>query len=231
MTVLIPMAGAGSRFEKAGYTFPKPLIEVEGKPMIQVVVDNLNLKHEKHVYIVQKEHYDRYALNYLLPLITPNCEIVQVENVTQGAACTTLLAKEHIDNDEPLIIANSDQIVEWGMGIPQAREFDAVIYTFEATHPKWSFAKVGEEGFVEQVAEKKPISTTATVGVYHWQKGSEYVKYAEQMIAKDIRSNGEFYVCPVFNEAIEDGKKIITVGVNKMWGIGTPEDLKVYLDR
>tara|TARA_R110000765_G_scaffold141543_2_gene242529 strand:+ start:5341 stop:6036 length:696 start_codon:yes stop_codon:yes gene_type:complete len=231
MTVLIPMAGAGSRFEKAGYTFPKPLIEVEGKPMIQVVVDNLNLKHEKHVYIVQKEHYDRYALNYLLPLITPNCEIVQVENVTQGAACTTLLAKEHIDNDEPLIIANSDQIVEWGMGIPQAREFDAVIYTFEATHPKWSFAKVSEEGFVEQVAEKKPISTTATVGVYHWQKGSEYVKYAEQMIAKDIRSNGEFYVCPVFNEAIEDGKKIITVGVNKMWGIGTPEDLKVYLDR
>ena len=231
MTVLIPMAGAGSRFEKAGYTFPKPLIEVEGKPMIQVVVDNLNLKHEKHVYIVQKEHYDRYALNYLLPLITPNCEIVQVENVTQGAACTTLLAKEYIDNDEPLIIANSDQIVEWGMGIPQAREFDAVIYTFEATHPKWSFAKVGEEGFVEEVAEKKPISTTATVGVYHWQKGSDYVKYAEQMIAKDIRSNGEFYVCPVFNEAIKDGKKIITVGVNKMWGIGTPEDLKVYLDR
>jgi len=231
MTVLIPMAGAGSRFEKAGYTFPKPLIEVEGKPMIQVVVDNLNLKHEKHVYIVQKEHYDRYALNYLLPLITPNCEIVQVENVTQGAACTTLLAKEYINNDEPLIIANSDQIVEWGMGIPQAKEFDAAIYTFKATHPKWSFAKVGEDGFVEQVAEKKPISNIATVGVYHWQKGSDYVKYAEQMIAKDIRSNGEFYVCPVFNEAIGDGKKIITVGVNKMWGIGTPEDLKVYLDR
>jgi dTDP-glucose pyrophosphorylase len=231
MTVLIPMAGAGSRFEQAGYTFPKPLIEVKGKPMIQVVVDNLNLKNEKHVYIVQKEHYERYALNYLLPLITPNCEIVQVENVTEGAACTTLLAKEYINNDEPLVIANSDQFVEWGIGLTEMREFDAAIYTFKATHPKWSFAKVDEEGFVQEVAEKKPISNTATVGVYYWRKGSDYVKYAEQMIKKNVRVNNEFYVCPVFNEAIEDGTKVITIGVNKMWGIGTPEDLKVFLER
>jgi|TARA_R100000479_G_scaffold117786_2_gene60127 dTDP-glucose pyrophosphorylase len=230
-TVLIPMAGAGSRFEKAGYTFPKPLIEVNGKPMIQTVVENLNLKDEKHVYIVQKEHYDRFALNYLLPLITPNCEIVQVENVTEGAACTTLLAKEYIDNDEPLVIANSDQIIEWGMGIPKTKDFDAAIYTFRATHPKWSFAKLGDDGFVTEVAEKKPISDIATVGVYYWQRGSDYVKYAEQMIEKNIRVNNEFYVCPVFNEAIEDGQKVITVDVNKMWGIGTPEDLKVYLER
>jgi dTDP-glucose pyrophosphorylase len=231
MTVLIPMAGAGSRFEKAGYTFPKPLIEVEGKPMIQVVVDNLNLKNQKHVYIVQKEHYDRFALNYLLPLITPDCEIVQVENVTEGAACTTLLAKEHINNDEPLIIANSDQFVEWGISVPDGVPFDAAIYTFKATHPKWSFAKVGDNGYVEEVAEKKPISNTATVGVYYWKKGSDYVRFAEQMIEKDVRVNNEFYVCPVFNEAIGAGKKVITVDVNRMWGMGTPEDLKVFLDR
>ena len=231
MTVLIPMAGAGSRFEKAGYTFPKPLIEVNGKPMIQVVVDNINLKNEKHVYIVQKEHYERYALNYLLPLITPDCEIVQVENVTEGAACTTLLAKEFIDNDEPLLISNSDQFIEWGIGIPTKSSFDAAIYTFEATHPKWSFAKVGDDGYVEEVAEKKPISNIATVGIYYWQKGSDYVKYAEQMIEKNIRVNNEFYVCPVFNEAIGDGKQVITTDVNKMWGLGTPEDLKVFLER
>ena len=230
MTVLIPMAGAGSRFEQAGYTFPKPLIEVGGKPMIQVVVENLNLMDHKHVYIVQKEHYEKYALNYLLPLITPDCEIVQVENVTQGAACTTLLAKEHINNAEPLIIANSDQFVEWGISVPKEEEFDAAIYTFKATHPKWSFAKV-EDGYVTEVAEKKPISNTATVGVYYWKKGSDYVAYAEQMIEKNIRVNNEFYVCPVFNEAIEGGKKVITVDVNKMWGMGTPEDLKVFLDR
>jgi len=166
----------------------------------------------------------------LLPLITPNCEIVQVENVTEGAACTTLLAKEFINNDEPLIIANSDQVIEWGMGIPKKKDFDAAIYTFKATHPKWSFAKV-EDGYVTEVAEKKPISNIATVGVYYWKKGSDYVKYAEQMIDKDIRVNKEFYVCPVFNEAIADGKKVVTVDVNKMWGMGTPEDLGVFLDR
>jgi dTDP-glucose pyrophosphorylase len=142
-----------------------------------------------------------------------------------------LLAKEYIDNDEPLVIANSDQIIEWGMGIPKTKDFDAAIYTFRATHPKWSFAKLGDDGFVTEVAEKKPISDIATVGVYYWQRGSDYVKYAEQMIEKNIRVNNEFYVCPVFNEAIEDGQKVITVDVNKMWGIGTPEDLKVYLER
>ena len=110
MNVLIPMAGAGSRFASAGYTFPKPLIEVDGKPMIQVVVENLNIQ-ANYTFIVQKEHYEKYNLQYLLNLIAPNCNIVQVNGLTEGAACTTLLAKEFIDNDFPLVIANSDQFV------------------------------------------------------------------------------------------------------------------------
>jgi beta-phosphoglucomutase-like phosphatase (HAD superfamily)/dTDP-glucose pyrophosphorylase len=233
MNVLIPMAGAGSRFASAGYTFPKPLIEVNGKPMIQVVVDNLNIE-AKYTFIVQEEHYEKYNLKYLLNLIAPGCNIVQVNGITEGAACTTLLAKEYINNDEPLLIANSDQFLEWNSNeclyAFNADGIDAGIVTFKNTHPKWSYARVGEDGFVAEVAEKKPISNDATVGVYFWKHGSDYVRCAEQMIAKDIRVNNEFYVCPVFNEAIQEGKKVRIKEIQRMWGIGTPEDLNYFLE-
>ena len=233
LNVLIPMAGAGSRFAQAGYTFPKPLIGVRGKPMIQVVVENLNIE-ANYIFLVQKEHYDKYNLKYLLNLIAPGCKIVQVDGITEGAACTTLLAKEHIDNDAPLVMANSDQFVEWNsnecMYAFSADSIDGGILTFKATHPKWSYAKLDDDGFVSEVAEKKVISDEATVGIYYWRHGSDYVKYAEQMIKKDIRTNGEFYTCPVFNEAIGDDKKIRVKTIDKMWGIGTPEDLNYFLD-
>jgi len=233
MNVLIPMAGAGSRFANAGYTFPKPLIEVNGKPMIQVVVENLNV--DAHfIFLVQKEHYEKYNLKQLLNLIAPGCDIIQVDGLTEGAACTTLLAKELINNEEPLLMANSDQFVEWNSNeclyAFTADAIDGGIVTFKATHPKWSFAKIGDDGFVTEVAEKNPISDNATVGIYFWKKGSDYVKYAEQMISNNIRTNGEFYVCPVFNEAIQDNKKIRVKQIEKMWGIGTPEDLNYFLE-
>jgi HAD superfamily hydrolase (TIGR01509 family) len=232
LNVLIPMAGAGSRFEKAGYTFPKPLIEVNGKPMIQVVVENLNID-ANYIYVVQKSHREKYNLDTLLNLITPGCKIVEVDGVTEGAACTTLLAKDYIDNDNPLFFANSDQFVDWNsnefMYKMQEANTDGGIVTFKATHPKWSFAKLDDNGFVTEVAEKNPISDIATVGFYYWKKGSDFVKYANRMIDNNVRVNNEFYVCPVFNEAIEDGKKIITFNIDKMWGLGTPEDLDFYI--
>lgn len=233
MNVLIPMAGAGSRFSQAGYTFPKPLIEVDGKPMIQRVVENLNI--DAHfIFLVQKEHYEKYNLKQLLNLIKPNCDIVLVDGMTEGAACTTLLARNLINNENPLMIANSDQLVEWNSNeclyAFDADEIDGGILTFKATHPKWSFAKLGQDGLVSEVAEKNPISDNATVGIYYWKHGSDYVKYADQMIEKNIRTNNEFYVCPVFNEAIEDGKRIRIKEIEKMWGIGTPEDLNYYLE-
>ena len=234
LNVLIPMAGAGSRFEKAGYTFPKPLIDVNGEPMIKVVSENLNLE-ARFIYIVQKSHRQKYNLDTLLNLITPNCVIIEVDGLTEGAACTTLLAKEFINNEQPLIMANSDQFIEWDsnefMYKMNETDSDGGIVTFTSTHPKWSFAKINENGFVTEVAEKNPISDIATVGVYFWKHGSDYVKYAEQMISKEIRVNNEFYVCPVFNEAILDGKKIRTFNIEKMWGIGTPEDLNYFLEK
>ena len=232
LNILIPMAGAGSRFEKAGYTFPKPLIDVNGKPMIQVIVDNINME-ANYIFVVRKEHRSKYNLDTLLNLIAPNCKIVEVDKVTEGAACTTLLAKEFIDNDNPLIMANSDQFVEWDsnefMYKMIEQKVDGGILSFKSTHPKWSFAKVNENGHVTEVAEKNPISDIATVGIYYWAKGSDYVKYAEQMIQKNTRINNEFYVCPVFNEAIGDDKKITTFNAERMWGLGTPEDLDFFI--
>ena len=233
LNVLIPMAGAGSRFEQAGYTFPKPLIEVKNKPMIQVVIENLNLE-ANYIYVVQKAYREKYNLDTLLNLLTPGCKIVETDGLTEGAACTALLAKEYINNDNPLFFANSDQFVEWDsnefMYKMNETDADGGIVTFTATHPKWSFAKVDEKGLVTEVAEKNPISDIATVGYYYWKHGSDFVKYAEQMINENIRVNNEFYVCPVFNQAIQDCKQIRTFNTTGMWGLGTPEDLKNYLE-
>ena len=168
-------------------------------------------------------------------MVSPGCKIVEVDGITEGAAVTTLLAKEHIDNDSPLVMANSDQFIDWDsnefMYKMSETNADGGIVTFKATHPKWSFAKLDENGYVTEVAEKNPISDIATVGIYYWSKGSDYVKYAEQMIERNVRVNNEFYVCPVFNEAIGDGKKIRTYEIQTMWGLGTPEDLNVYLNK
>ena len=233
LNVLIPMAGLGSRFRDAGYTFPKPLIEIKNKPMIQVVVENLNLD-ANYIYVVQKAHREKYNLDTLLNLITPGCKIVEAKELTDGAACTALLAKEFINTDAPLFFANSDQFVEWDsnefMYKMQETDADGGIVTFTATHPKWSFAKIDDNGLVTEVAEKNPISNIATVGYYFWKNGSDFVKYAEQMIKNNIRVNNEFYVCPVFNEAIKDFKQIRIYNTKAMWGLGTPEDLHYFLE-
>jgi HAD superfamily hydrolase (TIGR01509 family) len=232
LNVLIPMAGAGSRFQKAGYTFPKPLIEVNGKPMIQVVVENLALD-ANYIYVVQKEHREKYNLDTVLNLLTPNCTIIDVDGITEGAACTALLAKEYIDNDEPLFFANSDQFVEWNssefMYKMQETQADGGIPIFKSTHPKWSYVKTDNNGYVTDLAEKNPISDNATIGFYFWKQGKKFVKYAEEMIEKDLRVNNEFYVAPVYNGAIEDKLKIKTFEVERMWGLGTPEDLNYFL--
>lgn len=232
INILIPMAGGGTRFVDAGYEFPKPIIDVAGKPMIHRVIDNLAIE-GFYTYVVQKSHFEKYNLHNLLNLITPNCNIIQVDGITEGAAVTTLLAKEFINNDMPLIIANSDQLVRWNskafIDEMLIKNSDGSILTFTSTHPKWSYAKLNAAGFIEEVAEKNPISDNASVGIYYWKKGSDYVKYAEQMIDNNIRTNNEFYICPVYNEAIKDGKTIQKYDVEKMWGIGTPEDLNYFL--
>jgi len=229
------MAGEGSRFAKEGYTFPKPLIDVNGKPMIQTVVENLDFDAE-YIFLVRKEHLETYAgLQSTLDRITDGkFKIVEVDKLTEGASCTALLAREHIDNDDDLLIANSDQFIEYApenfKTLKEMTDADAIVYTFEAVHPKWSFVKTNARGVITEVAEKNPISNIATCGIYWYRKGSDFVKYADQMIEKNIRVNNEFYIAPVYNELIGDGKKLIPFFVHSMWGIGTPEDLHSFLN-
>lgn len=231
VNIVIPMAGLGSRFAAAGYIKPKPLIDVNGKTMIQTVVNNIGILGQ-YIFIVQKEHYEKYHLDILLPAIVPDCKIVQLDGLTEGAACSVLTAKSLIDNETPLLMANSDQFLEWS---PYqflqccSQDVDACISTFTSTSSKFSFAKLDENGYVTEVAEKQPISDCATTGIYWWKHGSDFVKYAEQMIEKNIRTNREFYVCPVFNEAIQNNKKVMTCHCDAFWCLGTPEDLEFYL--
>lgn len=237
MQIVIPLAGEGSRFSQAGYTFPKPLIDIDGKPMIQRVVENLSFFDAEFVFLVRQSHLNTYRIEELLRLITGGkCIIVAVEALTQGAACTVLLAKEHINNEEELLIANSDQIIEYRpenfqllRSLPFNSRLIDFIWTFNATNPKWSFAKTDLTGRIIEVAEKKPISDIATCGIYYWRQGSAFVGCAEEMLRRDIRVNGEFYVCPVYNLGIERGRQVYPFYVDKMWGVGTPEDLEVYL--
>lgn len=235
INILIPMAGNGSRFQQAGYTFPKPLIDVNGKPMIQNVVDNFGFR-ANFIFVVRKEHREKYNLDSLLSLIAPNCKIIEVDKLTEGAACTTLLAKEFINNDKELILANSDQYVNTDLisFLYNARNknVDISYLCFDGSHPKFSFVKTDENGFIIEAAEKKPISNIANVGIYYWKTGADFVKYTEQMISKNIRTNGEFFNSPAVNEAIIDNKKanVQMVKHEDFWCTGDPESLQFYLN-
>lgn len=233
MNILIPMAGAGSRFEKVGYKEPKPLIKVFEKTMIEWVIENIKVDDANYIFIVQENHFNKYDIENIIKNLCKKYIILKINGITEGAACTTLFAKDYINNNQKLIIANSDQFVEWSNKDFQDfylnNNVDCNILTFKSNHPKWSYVKLDNNGFVKEVAEKIVISDIATVGIYYWKNGNDYVKYAEQMISKNIRFNNEFYVCPVFNEALIDNKKISVKNVEKIWGLGTPEDLDYFL--
>lgn len=234
VNVVIPMAGMGSRFAVTGkYVLPKPLIDVMGKPMIHHVVDNIGVKGQ-YIFIVQKEHYDKFHLHMILNAVAPGCKIVITNGVTDGAACSVLLAKKYIDNDCPLLIANSDQYLEWNahefLYRAMSQDIDGCISTFHNDSNKFSYARLDKStGLVNQIAEKKVISEHATTGVYFWKFGYDFVKFAEQMIASNDRVNNEFYVAPVYNHAIEHGKRIKIVPCHTFHCLGTPKDLEKYL--
>ena len=234
LNIVIPMAGRGSRFVKAGYTLPKPLIGVNGYPMIEWVTKNIAPKcGHRFIYICQEEHLEKYNLSETLERLAPGCAIVTVDHITEGAACTVLLSEKFIDSDEPLMIANSDQFVDTDINsyLQAMKNYDGLIMTMSANHPKWSYIKYDESSFVTLVREKEVISDQATVGIYNYKHGSDFVKFAHQMIEKNIRVNNEFYVAPVYNEMIEAGKKIVFCDVGaKMHGLGTPEDLDAFLN-
>lgn len=239
MNIVIPMAGRGSRFANAGYTVPKPLIPVGGKPMIQWVIDNIRPAREhRFIFLCLEEHLMKYPdVPRTLDALCPACRIVNVDRVTEGAACTVLLARDEIDNEEPLMIANSDQWVDFDVNAYlQAGDLggvDGLIMTFWSDHPKWSYCRMREDGSVSECVEKQVVSNEATVGIYNFRRGSDFVRAADRMIERDLRVNNEFYVAPTYNQLIEEGQRIVTYNVGReydgMWGLGIPEDLEIFM--
>jgi dTDP-glucose pyrophosphorylase len=237
LNIVIPMAGAGSRFSEAGFKDPKPLIPVHNMPMIQLIIENLRpLEQHRFIFICQRKHVQLYGLHEKLNDWAPDCKIVEIDGMTEGAACTVLAAAEYINNDSALMIANSDQYVDLDINIYlnnfSNKDIDGLIMTMHADDPKWSF--VGLEGeLVTRVVEKEVISNEATVGIYNFRHGSSFVKAANEMIDLDQRVKGEFYVAPTYNSLIKDGQKIGIYNIGRegdgMYGLGIPADLKKFL--
>jgi len=237
LNIAIPMAGLGSRFAEAGYDPPKPLIPIHGHPMIRWVIKNLtpSVQH-RFIFMAQREHVLKHQLEPKLRKWAPGCEIVQVDGLTDGAARTVLLASEMIDNDEPLLIANSDQWIN--LDIDQFLEkvltktVDGTIMTMKSNDPKWSYVELDGSSFVTRLAEKEVISNTATVGVYAFLRGADFVNAAIEMIGAGDRVNGEFYVAPAYNWMIKRAKRIDTFDVGSesdgMFGLGIPSDLEFF---
>ena len=234
--ILIPMAGRGSRFEEQGYTDKKPFIDVNGKPMIHRVIENLGMEFNKEymfIMICLQEDFDKYDFTEFEKVIGHNSyDVVILDDVTEGAAQTILQAKDLINDDTPLMTMNSDQLVDWDIErlFEMCEQFDGVIPCFYGEGNAWSYARTLDNGYVQEVAEKNQISKYATAGYYYWKKGSDFVKYAEQMIKDNSRTNGEFYVAPVYNWAVKDGKRVGVFMVDKCYSLGTPEDLQEYLN-
>jgi dTDP-glucose pyrophosphorylase len=237
MNIVIPMAGAGSRFAQAGYAKPKPFIDVAGKPMIVRVLENLACSEGRYFLIARKEHMDQEVRLVRRIEQEFNANFVPIEGPTEGAACTILYARQWINNDEPLMVANSDQIVDMDVRAFIAdcakRDLDGSILTFKdnALDPKWSFVKLGVDGLVMEVQEKKPISEYASVGIYLYRRGRDFVDAAIDMFIERDCVNNEYYTCPTYNHLIRSGKKvgIFNIAISEMHGLGTPQDLEKYL--
>lgn len=238
MKIVIPMAGRGSRFAKIGVTTPKPLIEVFGKTFIQWSIEGMRhtfpgIKDSDFIFICHADHErDHHISEKIKAIVGPGAAVLFTSVVTEGAACTVLLAKELINNDEDMLVVDSDHFVVC-LALDRAREdarregWGGIIPTIEQTAPHYSYVRLNEDRDVVETREKQVISTHAAV-MYYFTKGAYFISAAEAMIAKNIRYNNEFYMCPVYNELIADGKTIRTVPVEIALHLGTPEELKYF---
>ena len=238
VNVIIPAAGDGSRFSNAGWKKPKPFIDVEGKPMLHHVINNICPKGGQITLLLRQEHINSHV-NIVNSLRQSNYNIISVSKLTEGTASTVLLSRNIFNNDDPMMVANSDQLVDFDVNtyIDDCldRDLDGSILVFRdpLMDPKWSFVKLNNAGLVVEVAEKKPISDLATVGVYFFKRGNDFVSASLDMILANDRVNNEFYTCPVYNYMIRNGARIgvFEVPFNAMSGLGTPEDLNLFLTK
>lgn len=238
LQVVMPMAGRAKAFADKGYTFPKPLIELDHRSMIETVLDNLDVPQPTQFHFVcRKEHLQQFYLGDVLRMLVPGARIIAAETETAGALCTVLLAADMLDADDELLIANGDQIIHASLApfYASCREpgVDGCILTFNAVHPRWSYARTGPDGRVTEVAEKRPISRQATAGIYYFRRAGYFLRAAESLLLKGLRTREQFFVCPVYNELLLEGKVITTSHLpdGAMNSLGTPEDVELFQSR
>ncbi len=232
MNILILMAGSDEAFRTAGYTYPKNFIEIASKPLIQLVIESMEpliSQAAKKFFCIRHAENRSYFTGSAIRLLIPDAEIVDIPQETAGAACTALLAVEHISNDEPLVIINGDQIIK-GNILPAIQGFqkdgaDGGIIVFDAIHPRWSYVRCDRDGYVVETAEKRPISRMATAGVYYFARGKDFVEAAFSMILKQASIEGRYYVCPAYNELIlkQMKIKISNIEANSYISLASPQ--------
>ena len=228
INIIIPMAGKGQRFINAGYTTPKPLLKLGNTLVIKYIIDTMRITNCQFIFIVRQDHCDEYELDKKLLEIEPNAKILKINQMTEGAICTVLLAKEYFNDDTPVIIKDCDQIINWNpehfLEFVLRNNADGAVVTIHTDRPNYSFSRVDSKGRVIETAEKSVISNYGHTGIYFFSKGKELIDYAEKMIAKNIRVNNEFYTAPVYNQYIQDGNLILIYPVAEMFQLGTPEE-------
>jgi len=237
INILIPLGGTSPFFDPTLYPFPKPLIEVAQKPMIQIVIDQFTRlkKEHKFVFVVPVSDCQKFYLDDTLSLLTNgNCKIIRRPDETAGAACSALLAIEEINNDSELIISNGDQFVEMDMNkmLDQfnKNKADAGVPTFDSVHPKWSYVRMNKEGWVAETAEKRPISRRAIAGTYWFKQGRDFVDSAMDSIRKDSSVNGAYYIAPCLNELILKGKRVVaeSIAPGRYYSFYSPQKIEEF---
>jgi dTDP-glucose pyrophosphorylase len=213
LNILIPLAGKGQYFPDNEFPFPKPLIEIGSKTIIERVIENLKSagKDVHFIFVIKNDECIKYHLDQTLNLITDGkCDIVKINKDTQGSACSSLMAIEFINNKIPLLIANGDQLLDISIDkiINYFSKSDGGVVAFDSVHPRWSYVRVDDNNNVLEAAEKQPLSRHAIAGLYYYSAGSDFVNSAMKMIKKGEQVNGVFYISPTFNQMILDGKKI-----------------------
>jgi dTDP-glucose pyrophosphorylase len=237
INVLVLMSGHSQAFAEAGHPYPKNLVEIAGAPLVQRVLQHLEplkARGARFLCLLRADENRRNHTGAVIHLLDPEAIVLDVNGETSGAACSALLAVGHIDNDDPLIIVNGDQILDADLCAIlddfTARQLDGGIVVFEDVHPRWSFVKCDEQGRVIETAEKRPISKLATAGFYYFAHGRDFVLAASEMIKKDAQVGGNFFICPSYNELILRQKHI---GIHHIprrayHSLATPGDVQAY---
>ncbi|KGI55248.1 glycosyltransferase family 2 protein [Campylobacter sp. MIT 97-5078] len=219
INIVVPIAGKSEFFDESGASFPKPFAEICGKTMIEHFIENFKgIENKRFIFILKEEYIKRFHLDEAIRvLLECKCEFISVKKETQGMACSVMLATEFIDNDEPLIISNADQIIEKNLSLllDYFKDFDAGVVVFESIHPRFAYVKLNAQDQVLEAFEKQPRSKNAVAGFYYFAKGSYFMRASEKMIKKDVNFEGRYFIAPCLNELILNNAKIKALKLEK----------------